>query len=427
MIGSVLLTTTGRILISDVNQRLVVNQTFPHMEELPLKSGVYQTARMAVINGVAYIGGRNGIIYLLTLPMDYLAGDSAAGTRQVIVKNVTLPLSGITEAFAFTADGVIAACFNNETNTLYVVNVHSPSDKSELQFTPHTDLSNVVPVENAFYFVQHGHLLRADVARGETQVKTLKECGQAWITTNEHYNIIIECENKSFVYATQEWSDAHGIKYGAYKNRDVQLKPCHGTSFVFSADDTMLTIYDSRNDFKKSITLPGNPDTAKLICTWNNGNLTLMNRDITCNCWKQHLLTERYEIGTSRYIRYSEGTLPLLPVDNISQDVLLFTPTYFLLPARHQLFFDLDNNVVHPMVTDAIVVFHAGIYPIRNSDNSIVKPIGPSDDPAHNSTGKQWPVYVLVGVGLVLVVIIVAGAYKQKPRILRFWNNIFRW
>ena len=442
MIGRFLLTASGRFLIFDVNQNPVVNQTFPHMEELPLESGIWQTAKMAVINNVAYIGGRNGIVYLLRLPIDHLAkvfagsSDFAAGAHWVTVTNITLPFSCIVEAFAHTADGVIAACFSNENSTLYIVNVHSPSDKNvprPLQFTPLTDFSNVVPVKDVVYFVQHDHLLRADIARGETQVAPLEHCGQAWITTNEQYSIIIECENTSFVYVPEELSDAYGIKYGAWKNRDVHLKPCHGTTFVFSVDDTVVTIYDYRNDLNKRISLTGNPDTTTLLCTQNDGNLTLLNRDKTCNCWIQHLLTEQYEIKASNFIPHSEGTLPPLQVGNnrtIPQSALQFNDTYFLLPATHQFFVDLHNNIVHPMITDDIVVFHAGIDSVSNSDSGTGNSLSAdsNDDPTNDSNDKQWPVYVLVPV-VVLLVVAAAGflAYKQKRRILMHWNNICIW
>lgn len=440
MIGSFLLTASGRMLIFDVNQKLAVNQTFSHMEELPLKSAIWQSAMISVVNSVAYIGGRNGTAYLLALPTDYLAKVSAgssdlAAEPRVTVTNITLPLSCIIEAFSHTADGVNAACFSNANSTLYIVNLHSPSDKTILQFTPRTDFSNVVPVGDAFYFVQHGHLLRADITRGETQVATLEHCGQAWITTNEHYNIVIECENTSFVYVPPELSDAYGIKYGAWKNRDEYLRPCHGTTFVFSVDDTMVTIYDYRNDFNRRITLTGNPDTTTSVCTQNDGNLTLMNRDKTCDCWIQHLLTEQFEIKASNFIPHSKGTLPQLPVGNnrtVPQSPLVFQPTFFLLPATHQFFFDVQNNITHPMITDDIVVFHAGIYSVnnRNSGNGNVKPADSNDDPVRDSNDKQWPLYVVVPVALILVILVVLVlvlAYQQKHTIWRYWNNTFRW
>ena len=442
MIGSFLLTASGRILIFDFNQTLVVNQIFSHTKELPLKSGIYQTAQMTVINNVAYIGGQNasgnGIAYLVTLPIEYLeevsarSNDLAAGA-QVTVTNITLPVSCIIEVFAHSADEAIAACFSHENSTLYIVNLHSPFDKSEpLQFTPRTDFSNVVPVEDAFYFVQHGHLFRADIASGANQVAILEHCVQAWITTNEHYSIIIECENKSFVYVPKEWSDAYGIKYGAW-NWNVQLKPCHGTTFVFSVVDTIVTIYDYRNDFHRRITLTGNPDTTTLLCSQNNGILTLLNRDKSWNIWIQHILTEQYEIKASNVIPYSEGTLPPLPVGNnrtVPQSALVFNSTYFLLPATHQLFFDLQNNITHPMITDDIVVFHAGIYSVSNSDSDgdIVKLADSYDNPAQDSNDKQLLVYVMVPVVLLLVVAAVGClAHQQKHRILRYWNNTFRW
>lgn len=431
LIGNVLLESNGFVVILDAKGRTVCNQTFPHIDQLPIKSALYQLARMTVVADTAYIGGRDGIIFVLTLPMEFLkvADGSDIGESEgtddkleVIVSNITLPYFCIAEVFTYTADGVITACFNHTDNMLYIVNLHTPSDKSEIPFTPESDLSNLLPVGEVFYYVQHGHLLRADVARGGTQVATLPNCDQAWLEMNEYHYIIIQCENKSFLYVPQEWSDADGIKYGAWKNRDVQLEPCHGigfVSFVFSVDGTMVTLYNTLNNFKIRIELSGNPDRNTLTCTWN-GNLTFIYRDTSCNCWRQHQITEGYVNETSSIIPFSEGTLPPL-VTNVNQSVLLLHPTYLLIPSRHQVLLDLYNNVSYPTITDNTVLYYAGIYAIRSVDAiDDVKTV--SDDGIEDSsTGTQWPVYLAVTVVIVVVVVLllVIVAYKKRQWILK--------
>ena len=441
MIGSILLTAPGRILLFDAEETLLVNQTFPKMEYLPVKSGMsrYQTARMAVINDFAYIGGRDGAIYLINLPIDNLDARAAStGTSSYLggkyakslnVFNITLPYSCIVEVFTYTqTDGVIAACFNHTNSTLYVVNIHSPSRTSVLKFTPGTDFSNVLPVGDVFYFVQYGQLFRVDITREETSVEkpieTLKYCGQAWLEKNEGYAIIIDCRNtsRSIVYVPQEWSNAYEIKRGGWVNENVYLSPCYDTYFVFSVDKTTVTLYDVRNDFKTKVTLTGNPDSETLRCSRNGSNLVLMNHDKNCDCWKQHSLTEQYLIETPKIIPYSEGTLlPLAEGKNIRKTPLLFRPTKFLLPAEHQLFFDPHNNIVHPKITDDIVVFHAGI-PANRQDDPIVKPISKHDKDNNKSSAQLLYVlvlviaFVLVAVAVVVVVVCVAVLVYKKKR-----------
>ena len=439
MIGSILLTARGRILLFDADETLLVNQTFPHMESLPVKSAMsrYQTARMTVIKNFAYIGGRDGVIYRIKLPVDYLDAVSTGASSHLAGKyveslnifNITLPFSCIVEVFTYTqADGVIAACFNNTNSTLYIVNIHSPSHSSVLNFMHGTDFSNVLPVGDAFYFVQRGQLFRADITRGETPVKTLQYCGQAWLEKNEGYAIIIDCEgtSMSIVYVPQEWSSAYAIKHGGWENENVYLRPCYDTNFAFSVDKTTVTLYDIRNDFKTKVALAGNPDIETLICSRNGSNLVLINHDKNCNCWQQHSLTEQYQIETLKIIPYSEGMLPPLAVGKniVSQNPLLFNPTKFLLPAEQQLFFDPHNNIVHPKITDDTVVFHAGI-PANTQDSPIVKPISSNNDPENNS-GTHVLVYVLVV--LVLLILVMAGIflvyiYKKRKRI---YDKIFR-
>ena len=396
ILGSILITATGQILILDFEGRLVVNQTFHQVENLPLKSSMskYEIARMAVINDFAYIGSRDGVVYLIDLPTDYLdtvstgPGSYLAGkyAEPLNVSNITLPYTCIVEVFTYTqTDGVIAACFNNTNSTLYVVNVHSPSRSSVLQFTPRTDFSNVLPVGDAFYFIQHDQLFRADIARGQTAVETLKYCGQAWLEKNEGYAIIIDCRNtsRSIVYVPQEWNSAYGIKNGGWEYEDVYLRPCYGTHFVFSVDEKAVTLYDLRNDFKTKVTLMRNPDTETLRCSGNDSNLVLINYDRSCSCWIQHPLTEQHLIKTFRFIPYAEGTLPPLAVGNsvLSQNPLLLHETKFLLPAKHQLFFDPQNNIVHAKITDDIVVFHAEISKQESQDGVIVKPVPNNNQP----------------------------------------------
>ena len=264
MIGSILVTKNGSVLLYDVNTNLVINQTFPSVEQLPKTSALWHTARMSVIDNNAYIGGRDGIVFNLTLPINFLKTVSTGGSVglggseddvELTFSNITLPFSCINEVFTDTVDGVISACFSYGDSRLYVTNIHSPFDTIELQFAPDTDFSNVLPVADVFYIVQYGHLLRADVARGQTLVETLEDCDkQAWLEMNEYYYIIIKCVNKSIVYIPEEWSDAKGIKNGAWKNRNVELRPCYGIGFtllVFSVDDTMITFYNIQNNFKK--------------------------------------------------------------------------------------------------------------------------------------------------------------------------------
>ena len=431
MIGSIMLASDNSILIFDANARTILNQTFPHMKQrLPIKSGLNGFASMAVVNGVAYIGGFNGTIYLLKLPVESLSTEgsklSEDANAEVNVSNITLPFHCIAEAFTYTTtNGVIAACFNNNNSILYIVNVHSPSEKRELQFTSKSDLSNILPVGEAFYFVQHNHLLRADITStgGPTQVETLENCRQAQLMMNRYYYIVIHCKERSHVYVPLEWRKTSGMtpgmKYGAWKNSNVELKPCHGIGFallVLSVNDATVTLYDPRNDFKTNIILPGDPNTIDLTCTWNGSYLTLMYNDETCNCWKEHQLSEQYLNVTSSIIPYSEGTLAPLVVDNrtISQGVLLFHPTYYLLPSARQVFLDLRKNVTHPMITEDVVVYHAGIYS-QNPEPGI-------NDEVTTDSGEtshtHWQVYTGVGVALALVLTVFGVvAYWQKSKI----------
>ena len=440
ILGSILLTAAGRILILDTEGRLVVNQTFPHMEHLPLKSAMssYQTARMAVINGFAYIGGGHGVIYLIKLPVDYLdtvstgAGSYLDGkyTKALNVSNITLPYPCIVEMFTYTqTDGVIAACFDNTNSTLYVVNVHSPSRSSMLQFTSGTDFSNVLQVDDAFYFVQHDQLFRADLTRGETAVKTLQYCGQAWLKKNEGYAIIIDCTNtsRSIVYVPQEWSSADGIKHGGWTYENVYLESCYSTHFIFSVDEKTVTLYDIRNDFKTKVTLKRNPETETLRCSGNDSNLVLINQDRNFSCWIQHPLTGQHQIETFKFIPYSEGTLPPLAVGHsvLRQNPLLLHGTKFLLPAKHQLLFDPQNNIVHDKITNDVVVFHAAISKQGSPDGPMVKPV-PNDDQGNNS-GAQWPIYVVVVLALVVVFIFIGGVLvNKKQSISSIYNKYFR-
>jgi len=438
--GSILLTSVGYILIFDTNGKILVNQTFPHISQLPIKSAAYKTARMAVIGDVAYFGGLEGVVFILkNLPVDLLEQASTGGSNlgdpvggEVIVSNITLPFSCTTEAFTYTSD-VIAACFNNKDSILYFVNIYSTSDKSEFQFTPDSDLSNILPVNDVFYFAQHDQLFRADIARGQKPVERLENCLQPWLTMNKGYYIIIHCMKKSYVYMPPQWSDAPGIRDGAWKNRNVELKPCHGVgrasqSIVFSVDDTTLTFYDTRNNFKKTITLAGSPDTSTLTCTWNDSQLVLMYKNNSTNNWRTHLLTEQYTYTTASVIPFSEGTLPPLVVGNnvISQNVLVFHSTYFLIPSAHQVFLDLHSNISHPMITDDVVIYHAGLYsPIPEAP--LVK--GEVSN-GEASTGIHWSVYVAIGVTTMLII---AGLsiiiYKQKGRLFNSLGrlNLLGW
>ena len=433
LIGSILLTDTSRILVYDIKGKMIVNETFPHIEQLPLKSAVHQTARMLVTEKAAYIGGYDGIIFIVTLSTELIESVSAMGggesvsSAEVTVTNTTLPFSCIPEVFTLTAEGLITACFSHSDSILYIVNVHEPWYKSELLFTANSDLSNILPVGDVFYFVQHGHLFRADVPRGQTQVAVLENCQSAWLDMNQYHYIIIQCTDRSYLHVPKEWNtDAPGIKDGAWKHRNIVLRPCHGDGFasvVFSVDGTTLTIYDVRNDFwKGNITLTGTPDASTLTCTWSNDHLTFLYEDLSCRCWRQYQLTEQYINETSSIIPYSEGMLPPLVTGNsrVNQDVLLFHPTYLLVPSTHQLFVDLNNNVTHPMITDDVVIYHAGIYSIRDIETG--DPKNTSDDGAEDtSTSVHWAVYLAVAVAIVIIMVfVITGlvAYRKRYRIL---------
>ena len=435
LIGSILLTNTSRILVHDINGKMIINQTFQHIEQLPVKSALHQTARMTVTDENAYIGGFDGIIFVLSSPTKFIESASTVNNNpsadvHVSVSNISLGIPCVPEVFTHTSNGVTTACFNNTDSILYIVNIHDPSDKSELSFTANSDLSNVLPAGDVFYFVQHGHLLRGDVPNGQTQMAVLENCHQAWLEMNEHHYIVIQCMDKSYLYVPEEWnSAAYGIKYGAWKNRNVKLRPCHGDGFasvVFSVNGTTVTIYDVRNDFTKDITLTGIPDANALTCTWNNNHLTFLYEDSSCDCWRQYQLAEQYVNATSSIIPYSEGMLPPLVTQNspVNQEVLLFHPTYFLLPSAHQIFVDLYRNVTHPMITDDVVIYHAGIYSARGDDETVIKNV-PNDDTEGASTGIHWGVYlvvVVVAIMMIMVLVLVTGfvTYRKKSRILNF-------
>ena len=150
--------------------------------------------------------------------------------------------------------------------------------------------------------------------------------------------------------------------------------------------------------------LTGIPDTITLTCTWNNNHLTFLYKDWSCNSWRQYQLAEQYVNKTSCIIPYSEGMLPPLVTENspINQEVLLFHPTYFLLPSAHQLFVDLHSNVTYPMITDDIVIYHASIYSARGDDETDIKMSLTIVQKVLLLVAMHWGVYLVVVVVIIM-------------------------
>ena len=164
-----LMVTENQRLILLQNGYKIYNKTLPHLR-IPEISAVYGTATMEVVNTIAYIGGLNGVVYQLHISID-------GGVVSVNVSTLELHLPCTAEVFTNTGSGVITACFGHSVNTLYIINVSSPGERSELKFTNTSDLSNILPVDKAFYYAQSNRLFRGNTS-GQKVVETLQNCIQ---------------------------------------------------------------------------------------------------------------------------------------------------------------------------------------------------------------------------------------------------------
>ena len=96
LIGSILFTNTSRILVHDIKGNMIINQTFPYIEQLPIKSALHQTSRMAVTDeDTAYIGGLDGTIFILSLPTEFIKSPTVVSSNMsaevhLSVSNISL-------------------------------------------------------------------------------------------------------------------------------------------------------------------------------------------------------------------------------------------------------------------------------------------------------------------------------------------------
>ena len=402
----IMIITEDKQMILLQDRREVFNKTLTDIE-IPEISAIYGTARMEVINNTAYIGGFNGTIYELHVTVD-------AGNISVNMSTVNLNLPCTTEVFASNDSSVFAACFGHKNNTLYIVNVHLPTERSVLRYTNVSDLSNILVADNGFYFAQSNHLFRGDTS-SQGVVETLQDCIQPRLIRNKNHFIIIRCQKKSIVFLPPKWSSAPGIWEGAWK--DEKPYPCYGSGtapFIFSSDRNTITFYDIRNDFQQTIRLNGAPDVETITCAWSNGtsDLVLVYKDLTCDCWVRLIMNNKLEHKNSTPIPSANGMLRPLSTSRggINQSVLLFysdVPQYLLLPSINQTLVDLKSGLAYSSITSNVVLYHGMVFVSSKEDGSDTG----KDSPNDKSSGEShtWTVFVVVGTVVLITSVIVLG------------------
>ena len=395
------------MLLQDGNE--VFNMTLTHMQ-VPEISAIYGTAKMEVINNTAYIGGFNGTVYELHVTID------AAGNVSVNISTLSLNLPGTTEVFASNGSNVIAACFDNSASTLYIVNVHSPAERSQLKFMSVSDLSNIVVVDNVFYFVQSDKLFRGDTSN-QRRVENLQDCIQPWLIRHKNHFIIIHCQGKSIVFLPHEWSSVPGIWKGAWE--DEKPYPCYGIGtapLIFTSNRTAITLYDIRNDFQKTIQLNGTANVETITCAWSNNNLTVVYKESQCDCWIMDTLDDKLEYKNSTPIPFASGMLHPLSTSrgDIDQSVLIFYSNvlhYLLLPSAVQTLVDMKTGFAYNHITSNVVLYH-GMMEFSREDNGNTGKNEPNDKSFEES--HSWTVPLVVGITVLIISIVVLGLVSYR-------------
>jgi len=402
-----LITENQRLVLLNLEDgQVIFNKTLSHLQ-FPEISAIFETANMKVINNTAYVGSFNGTVYELHVTED-------AGNVSVNISTIKLNLFCIPEVFIDKGSDVIAACFGNEISTLYFVNVHSPTERSELKFTKLSDLSNILAVGNVFYFFQNGHLLRGDTS-GQRIMESLQGCIQPLLILNRNCCIIIQCPEKSFVFSPPEWSSAPGIRRGEWENKKVY--PCYGIGpipLVFSSDGAAITFYDIRNDFQQTIRVNGTPAVNSILCAWSNDDIVLVYQDLRCDCWIEHKLNSNFEDKN-----LAHGTLHPLSTSkgNINQNILLFYPDtlqYLLIPSANQVLLDLKSNFFHTDITSNVVLYHNMVFIKAKKKDTGKK----GSNKKLSAVSHSWPVYVSVAIIVSLIIsgIVFYYLWKRKHR-----------
>ena len=371
----------------------------------PEISAIHNIARMQVVNNTAYIGSFNGTIYKLHVSID-------TGNVSVNLSTVRLNLPGITEVLTNNGPNVSAACFANKTNMLYLVNVHSPSERSELPFSQASDLSNILDVKNVFYLAQTNNLFRADTNSQPRVAEKLQDCIQPKLIKHKDCGIIIHCQNMSIYFIPEEWN-ACGIP-GIYRGpwQDKKPFPCHniGTApRIFSSNGTAITFYDIRNDFQKTVKLNGTVDVNTITCAWINNDIVLVYKENQeCNCWLLHTLNNKLEHKNLTIISLAKGKLHPLSTrkGNVDQKVLLFYANhnlqYLLLPFENQTLLDLKTGFSYGNITNRVVLYNGMIFDPTSGGGGTGKK-NPTDNSSEES--DSWVTYVIV-VGIVVFITI---------------------
>ena len=413
-----LLVAENQKLILLQNGQEIYNRTLSHLQ-IPEISAVYGTATMEVINNIGYIGGFNGTIYRLHISVN-------GGEVSVNVSTVELNLPCTAEVFTNTDSGVTTACFGHSINTLYIINVNSPGERSELKFTNTSDLSNILPVNEMFYYAQSNHLFRGDTS-GQRVVETLQNCIQPLLVRHKNCCLIIHCPEKSHVFVPPEWG-APGIWEGSWE--DKKPYPCYGigtSSYIYSYEGAQITFYDIRNDFKQIIILGGAPDPSSITCAWNKNDLVLFYKEnVRCDCWIRYEMNSNLEYKNSTVIPSSHGTLHPLSTSkgDIDQSILLFYSDvlhFLMLPSENQVMIDLRTGFIYSNITSDVILYHGMILRMSTSNSEDTGKKGTNDKSTRRS--HDWTAYVAVGVGIaVLTTIVVVGiigycAWRRRYRI----------
>ena len=404
---------------------IIANKTLPSTVQVPELSALTHSATMAVINRVAYFGGLNGTTYKIAVH------DSESKDRKVSmsISNVTFGIPCIVESFAYTRyTGATASCYKNDTNSLYVFSVQSPSERRTFRFTDEGYISMMVPVDDIFYYVHNIFLIKENLNVGHLTVETLENCEYPLLVPNPNQYIIIQCNSStSQVYVPIEWNEVYGMFEGGWKDSNEVLHPCYGTGFaplVYSTDGrSMMTFYDIRNNFRQTVTLQGNPVIDTLTCVLNDDQLILIYADESCDCWMKHVLNEDYEYTAPYPIPGANGILPPYILENkaVAQKVLVFqylgSVKYILIPSAQQVLVDISASITYNDITSELVLYY-GLF-LLSANGKADKQEGGSSIFSKNLglvLGGAAFMALLLGVAAPFVVATVYKLYKKLGR-----------
>ena len=417
---AVIIVTTKEVLMIE-SGTVITKEPLPSFVQVPELSALTHTATMAVINNIAYFGGLHGIVNKIAVhePEDKNVSLS--------ISTVPLEVPCIAESFTYTNyTGVTASCFENSSNSLYVIPVRSPSKRRLFQLTDKAYISMIVPANDFFYYVYNTQLIKESLYTGHLILDTLKNCNYPVLVSNPYHYIVIQCENStSKVYIPEEWSGEYGVGFleGGWKDGNETLYPCYGTGFsplVYSLDGGLIILYDIRSEFKQPITLKGSPMMDTLTCVLNGNQLILIYADKSCNCWMKHELNEDFEYIASYPIPGAVGILPPYSLENkvVSQKPLVFqhigNVLYIMVPSIQQVLVDTQGNTSYSDITNDVIFFF-GLYPFKPKGNPNKK----RDD--SSTLSKNWGLFVGGTIFIVIFLLVAAPfasatLYKLKKR-----------